>query len=146
MNRFRTETTERPATARRRQDTDLDFLTAQCKSLAEYLEHCRQQHKTVTYLEAADAIDVRPPHRIHQLTDLLEALMNYDQKHHRPLLSALVVSSVRGGLPLPAAGFFLKAQALGLMLTATPEEFHKRCLDRLFGEPGFSEKPDRDVV
>ena len=103
---------------------------AQFKHLVEHLECCRQQHKTVTYLEVANAIDILAPQRIHQVTELLEALMEHDQKHDQPMRAALVVS--RSGAGLPAEGFFLKAQALGLMPAVTAEEFHQQCLSRLF--------------
>ena len=107
--------------------------SAQLKRLADHLDYCRQQHKTVTYLEVADAIDVQAPHRIHRLTELLEALMEHDQKYQQPLRAALVVS--RSGTGLPAQGFFLKAQALGLMPTVIAEEFHQQCLNHLFDSP-----------
>ena len=100
------------------------------KRLAEYLDDCRQQHMTATYLEVAEAIDVQAPHRIRRVAELLEALMEHDQKHHQPLRAALVVSKIRSGLP--GKGFFLKAQALGMMPAITAEEFHQQCLSSLF--------------
>jgi hypothetical protein len=113
--------------------------TDQFERLARHLDDCRRQHKTVTYLEAADAIDIQPPQRIHQLTEVLEALMEHDHKHHHPLRAALVVSRGRSGLP--AEGFFLKAQSLNLMPAVTAEEFHQTCLERLFDE----ETPARNI-
>jgi hypothetical protein len=107
-----------------------DSGEAEFKNLTEYLDYCCQQHKTPTYLEVADAIDVQAPHRIRRVAELLEALMEYDQKHHQPLRAALVVSKIRSGLP--GKGFFLKAQALGLMPAVTAEEFHQQCLSNLF--------------
>jgi hypothetical protein len=116
-----------------RQEPDLNSRSAQFKRLAEYLDHCRQQRKTVTYLQVADAIDILAPHRIRRLAELLEALMEYDHKHNHPLRAALVVSRNRAGLP--AEGFFLKAQALSLMPVVNAEEFHQLCLNHLFDEP-----------
>jgi hypothetical protein len=110
-----------------------DSGEADFKSLTAYLDYCRQQHKTATYLEVADAIDVQAPHRIRRVAELLEALMEHDQKHHQPLRAALVVSKIRTGLP--GKGFFLKAQALGLMPAVTAEEFHQQCLSSLFDGP-----------
>ena len=103
---------------------------ANLKRLAEYLDYCRQQHMTATYLEVADAIEAQAPHRIRRVAELLEALMEYDQKQHQPLRAALVVSKIRSGLP--GKGFFLKAQSLGLMPAVTAEEFHRQCLSSLF--------------
>lgn len=99
--------------------------------LMRYLDSCRQQRVLVTYIETADAIEVAAPLRIHKAALLLEALMEYDYKNDQPQRAALVVSRNRSGLP--AKGFFLKAQTLGLMQTASNEDFHKQCLDRLFG-------------
>lgn len=121
-----TPTIEHSEPAKPCQDADL-------KHLAEYLDCCRQQRMTATYLEVADATDVQAPHRIRRVAELLEALMEYDQKHHQPLRAALVVSKTRSGLP--GKGFFLKAQALGLMSAVTAEEFHLQCLSRLFEPP-----------
>jgi hypothetical protein len=106
-------------------------VVRQFTSLIRYLDLCRQQRILVTYLEVADAIDMPVPHRIHKVTLLLEALMEHDYENDQPQHAALVVSRNRSGLP--AKGFFLKAQALGLMQTANDEDFHKQCLDRLFG-------------
>lgn len=137
MSRFRADAMKPPVRAEHEQDTDFSRSSTQFKRLAELLDYCRQQQRTLTYLEAADAIGVQPPHRIHQLTGLLEALMEYDQKKHLPLRAALVVSRARESLP--AEGFFLKAQALNLMPAVTAEQFHQQCLKRLFCGPRSSE-------
>ena len=129
MSCFQDNSIEPFATGQRELDADL-------QRLAGYLDDCRQRRKTVTYLEVATAIDVTPPHRIHQLTELLEALMEHDQENQQPLRAALVVSRTRTGLP--AEGFFIKAQALDLMLNVTAEEFHQQCLDDLFADPARS--------
>lgn len=86
---------------------------------------------------AHDAVLVRglrPPQTIHQVTGLLEILMAEDAKAGRPLLAALCVGRLHGGIPAP--GFFLTAGALGLF-DGVPEnpnarEFHQRELGRLF--------------
>jgi hypothetical protein len=112
------------------QDGDLDYVSTQLKGLAEYLNGCRQRRSTVTYLQAADAINIAPPQRIHQVTQLLEALVDYDHQHGQPLRAALVVSRYR--IPLPAEGFFMKVRTLGLVQDLSNEEFHQYCLHRLF--------------
>ena len=114
------------------QDSDLNLRSAGLTRLAEYLDACCRQHKTVTYLEAANAIDTQPPHRIHRLTVMLEDLLEHDQKYQQPLRAALVVS--RSGARIPGQGFFLKAQALGVMKAQTNEDFHQQCLSRLFDQ------------
>lgn len=106
------------------QDTD------HLNRLAQHLDLCRQNRKTITYLEAADAIGVLAPQRIHQVTQLLEILIERDQKADNPIRAALVVSRNRTGLP--GEGFFLKAKELGLMSDNTAQEFHQYCLDSLF--------------
>lgn len=65
----------------------------------------------VTYRDLALALDLLPPNTIHQLTELLEALMAEDAIAARPFIAALVVSKVRRGLPAP--GFFDCARRLG---------------------------------
>lgn len=123
--------TQPPVLDEHRTDTGQNLV--QLKRLAEYLDDCRQRRKTVTYLEAANAISIEAPHRIHRLTELLETLMEYDHKHYQPLRAALVVS--RTGVRLPADGFFLKAQSLGLSSAGIFEQFHQQCLYRLFDDP-----------
>jgi hypothetical protein len=113
-------------------------LSAQFRSLAAYLDDCRRRRTTVTYLQAADAISVCPPQRIHQVTQLLEALVDYDHQRGKPLRAALVVSRSRivsrSRTCLPAEGFFLKVQRLGLITGSSNEEFHQYCLSRLFDD------------
>jgi hypothetical protein len=133
MNCLPTAAIEPRVPSEHRQGADLNCRSAQLKRLSQHLDYCRQQRKTATYLEVADAIDIQAPYRIHQLTELLEALMEYDQKHHQPLRAALVVSRARASLP--AEGFFLKAQAQGLMTGGITVEFHQQCLSRLFDYP-----------
>lgn len=133
MNGLKIEFVEPSVPAEHGQEAN--HTSAQFKRLAEYLDDCRRQHMNVTYLEAADAIEIQAPHRIHRLTVLLEELMEYDQEHGHPLRAALVVS--RAQSRLPAEGFFLKAQSLGLMSGIIAEEFHQQCLKRLFDSPAI---------
>lgn len=66
---------------------------------------------TVTYHQAARSIGLAPPHVIHSVTRLLEALMDEDAAQGHPFIAALVVSRARAGLP--ALGFFETAARLG---------------------------------
>ncbi len=119
-----------PILEQHRQGDGFNRRQALFKCLVEHLDSCRQQQQTTTYLEVADAIGIQPPQRIHQLTELLEALMEHDQKQCQAQRAALVVS--RSGAFLPANGFFLKAQTLGLITDASAEQFHQQCLKSLF--------------
>jgi hypothetical protein len=85
-----------------------------------------------TYKELADRLALAPPYMIHRITEALERLMDEDAAAGRPLLAAFAVSKARSGVP--ARGFFLKAQTLGLF-SGDPEgrealEFHARELRR----------------
>ncbi len=64
---------------------------------------------TMTYHEAARAIDLAPPHVIHSVTALLEELMDEDAALGHPFIAALVVSRLDG---LPGLGFFEAAARL----------------------------------
>lgn len=66
---------------------------------------------TVTYHQAARGIGLTPPHVIHSVSQLLEALMEEDAAEGHPFIAALVVSRARDGLP--ALGFFETAARLG---------------------------------
>jgi len=65
----------------------------------------------ITYQALAKALDLSPPNTIYQLTLALERLMEEDAAAARPLISALVISKARGGLPAP--GFFDCALRVG---------------------------------
>lgn len=88
----------------------------------------------VTYKEVAGRLGLRPPQTIHQLTDLLERLMVEDVGVGRPLLAALCVGRLHRDLPAP--GFFMTAEALGLFAgdSEGPEarSFHEGELARVF--------------
>ena len=76
-----------------------------------FLESAAKRRILFTYLELAKALDILPPHSIHQLTDALERLMEEDAAADRPFIAALAISKTRGGLPAP--GFFDCAGRLG---------------------------------
>ena len=66
----------------------------------------------ITYAELCDTAQIPAPHRVHRLTLWLERLLEIDHKSASPLRAAWVVSRHRENIPAP--GFFLKCQALGL--------------------------------
>ncbi len=76
-----------------------------------YLTELAQRRGTITYGDLAKALDVQPPNSIHQVTAVLEVLMQEDHASGAPFLAAMVVSKVRNGLPAPA--FFSLARSLG---------------------------------
>ena len=75
------------------------------------LKGLARERETTTYRHLAQALDLRPPNTIHQLTKVLEDLMREDHENGVPVMAALVVSTVRNGLPAP--GFFWLACELG---------------------------------
>ena len=79
--------------------------------LRTYLEARAVLGQPLTYLEAAQALQLVPPQTIHQITNALEQLMAEDVAAGRPLIAALVVGKMRDGQPAP--GFFECAAQLG---------------------------------
>ena len=75
------------------------------------LESAAKRRILFTYHELAKALDILPPHSIHQVTEALERLMEEDAAADRPFIAALAISKARGGLPGP--GFFDCARRLG---------------------------------
>ena len=69
-------------------------------------------NRLITYAELADAANIPPPHRINQLTQWLESLMERDHAAGQPLRAAWVISRSRGNMPAP--GFFMKCTQLGI--------------------------------
>lgn len=59
--------------------------------------------QTITYDELARQAEIPAPHRIHQLTNYLEALIADDAQNNQPIRAAVVISKIRH---LPAPGFF----------------------------------------
>ena len=76
-----------------------------------FLENFAKRGTPITYQELAKALQILPPHSIHQVTEALERLMEEDAAAERPLVAALAISRARGGLPAP--GFFDCARRLG---------------------------------
>lgn len=66
----------------------------------------------ITYAELADAAQIAGRNRIHRLTMWLEACIEADHAAGVPLRAARVISRSRGGIPAP--GFFIKCQDIGL--------------------------------
>ena len=117
-------------------------LSQQCNdeadTLKDWLRHILiEQARTgtlVTYRDLAGRLGLTPPQTIHQLTGLLEGLMAEDAEAGRPLLTALCVGRLRHNMPAP--GFFMIAEALGLFV-GEPEgpearNFHEGELARVF--------------
>ena len=76
-----------------------------------HLQRIAVRGEPITYKALAEALEVEPPNRIHQITEALEWLMREDAANDHPFIAALVISRARGGLP--AAGFFDIAKELG---------------------------------
>ena len=72
-----------------------------------------QTGNPTTYKELADRLGLTPPHTIHRIGEALETLMKEDVAVGRPMLAALCVSKA-SWLGIPARGFFLAAQILGV--------------------------------
>lgn len=86
-------------------------VTALATRTRAYLVKIAGQGAPVTYQFVAKALDISPPNTIHQLTIALETLIEQDAASGRPLITALVISKARGGLPAP--GFFDCAHRVG---------------------------------
>lgn len=87
-------------------------MTALADLLRPVLEDRARAGATIIYAHLAQAADVPPPHTVHKTAEALEALMEQDAEHGRPLLAAVAISKARDGIPAP--GFFQKAAELGL--------------------------------
>ncbi len=87
----------------------------------------------ITYAALAAQALIPAPHRIHKLTQFLEALIQQDVEQKRAIRAALVISKT--GTKMPAAGFFMHCEALGIFskdIFSSPQDFHQDCLERLF--------------
>ena len=73
-----------------------------------------QTGNPTTYRELVNHLGLEPPNTIHRITEALENLMEDDVAAGRPILSAICISKMRTGIP--ASGFFLAAEALGVFL------------------------------
>lgn len=87
----------------------VDWLTRVRMALGQL----QREGQTMTYLEFADHLGLTGPHKIHRLTELLEATMAEDASLNRIPRASRVVSRARAGLPAP--GFFAHARDLGIM-------------------------------
>lgn len=76
-----------------------------------HLQRIAVRGEPITYKALAEALELEPPNRIHQVTEALEWLMREDAANEHPFIAALVISRARGGLP--AVGFFDVAKELG---------------------------------
>ena len=105
-----------------------------------FLESAAKRRILFTYQELAKALDILPPHSIHQVTEALERLMEEDAAADRPFIAALAISKARGGLPAP--GFFDCAGRLG-RFAGDPDghdarTFHAAELNAVFARWGGS--------
>lgn len=98
-------------------------------ALCAVLARLAGQRHCVSYGALAAELGLDGPGRIAQLTARLEALMEQDAARGAPLRAAVVVGRTTNGLP--ARGFFLKAQELG-MDVSDPAAFHRAQLDALY--------------
>ena len=81
--------------------------------LRQILIEQAQTGNPTTYRELASRLGLEPPNTIHRIAEVLESLMQDDVAAGRPILSTICVSRMQTGIP--ARGFFLEAQALGIL-------------------------------
>ena len=105
------------------------------------LAEAARRRRVLTYGELATALELSPPHTIHQVAEALEGLMAEDAAHDRPFIAALAVSKARDGLPAP--GFFDCAQLLGRFsgIDAEARAFHAGELAAAFDFWGGADGP-----
>ena len=102
-----------------------------------FLENFAKRRIPITYQELAKALQILPPHSIHQVTEALERLMEEDAAADRPFIAALAISKTRGGLPAP--GFFDCARRLGRFADGEDARtFHAAELNAVFARWGGS--------
>ena len=63
-----------------------------------FLENVAKRQIPITYQELTKALQILPPHSIHQVTEALERLMEEDAAADHPFIAALAISKARGGL------------------------------------------------
>ena len=102
------------------------------KNARNELKKIAKLGEPITYQALAKALNLLPPHTIHQVTITLEKLIEEDAKSGHPLIASLVISKARGGLPAP--GFFNCVERVGLAAptsTSTEvEDFYNTEFDR----------------
>jgi hypothetical protein len=91
--------------------TEDNAADALARQLRAHLQALAVQRLPTIYRDVAKAMQLSPPHTIHQVTNSLEKLMAEDAAADRPFIAAMVVSKWRSGLPAP--GFFDCAARLG---------------------------------
>ena len=102
-----------------------------------FLECVAKRRTVITYQELAEALQILPPHSIHQVTEALERLMEEDAAADRPFIAALAISRARGGLPAP--GFFDCARRLDRFADGQDARaFHAAELNSVFTHWGGS--------
>jgi hypothetical protein len=102
-----------------------------------FLESVAERRILITYQELVEALQILPPHSIHQVTEALERLMEEDAAADRPFIAALAISKTRGGLPAP--GFFDCAGRLGRFTDGQDARtFHAAELNAVFARWGGS--------
>ena len=83
------------------------------KNARNELKKVAKLGEPITYQALAKALNLLPPHTIHQVTITLEKLIEEDAKSGHPLIASLVISKARGGLPAPC--FFNCVERVGLV-------------------------------
>jgi len=83
------------------------------KNARNELKKVAKLGEPITYQALAKALNLLPPHTIHQVTITLEKLIEEDAKSGHPLIASLVISKARCGLPAP--GFFNCVERVGLV-------------------------------
>src|ERR1700747_2812896 len=70
-------------------------LGADASRARAFLESVAKRPILITYQELANALQILPPHSIHQVTEALERLMEEDAAADRPFIAALAISKAR---------------------------------------------------
>ena len=91
-----------------------------------------RQQQCITYAELATNAQIPSPHRIHKLTQHLEARTAEHARTQAPILAALVIS--KRGTGLPADGFFACCASHGIQANTgeSMHAFHARLLSQVF--------------
>lgn len=120
----------------------MDSETTLPARLRRHLEDVAARGAPVTYAEAARALALQGPQKIHRIAMALEQMMTEDAASGRPFIAALVISRARDGLPAP--GFFDMACRLGRLEAgsdiAAAEAFHKAELAAAIAHHGATDK------
>jgi hypothetical protein len=108
-----------------------------CRIVDAALRSLAMERRTITYAAMARRLEIAPPHQLRKLIVALEELASEHHRTGKPVLSALVVSRVREGLPAP--GFFAHLHRIGAYdgeeRGPAARAWHAEELARVFGEP-----------